>query len=198
MGLFQKLFKKKEVNNDNPYIDFLKVYNELLSQDKYLARSDYKDLVEDYKESFLELDKIYKYSFDKYCAENNFDKNEVKKFYDLYSDLKNLKEGSKEIKKHNNLFLDKHLKSDKEFLDNVLSNIDKNITLDEEQRKVVLSDEDYTLVIAGAGAGKTTTLAAKVSYLVNVKNVDPKKILVISFTNKAVNELKERINDVLH
>ena len=198
MGLFQKLFKKKEVNNDNPYIDFLKVYNELLSQDQYLARSDYKGLVEDYKESFLELDKIYKYSFDKYCAENNFDKNEVKRFYDLYSDLKNLKEGSKEIKKHNNLFLDKHLKSDKEFLDNVLSNIDKNITLDEEQRKVVLSDEDYTLVIAGAGAGKTTTLAAKVSYLVNVKNVDPKKILVISFTNKAVNELKERINDVLH
>ena len=38
--------------------------------------------------------------------------------------------------------------------------------LDEEQRRVVLSDEDYTLVVAGAGAGKTTTMAAKVKYLV--------------------------------
>ena len=44
-----------------------------------------------------------------------------------------------------------------------------------------------------AGAGKTTTVAAKVKYLVDKKKVDPRQILVISFTNKAVNELKERI-----
>lgn len=66
--------------------------------------------------------------------------------------------------------------------------------LDDEQREVVLSNEDYTLVIAGAGAGKTTTVAAKVRYLVEKQGVNPEQILVISFTNKAVNELKERIN----
>ena len=53
-------------------------------------------------------------------------------------------------------------------------------------------------VIAGAGAGKTTTVAAKVKYLVEKKGIDPKKILIISFTNKAVDELKERINQALH
>ena len=72
--------------------------------------------------------------------------------------------------------------------------MDSNIVLDEEQRRVVLNDEDYCLVIAGAGAGKTTTVAAKVRYLVEKKNVDPSKILVISFTNKAVQELQEKIN----
>lgn len=72
-----------------------------------------------------------------------------------------------------------------------------NIILDEEQRRVILSDEDYSLVIAGAGAGKTTTVAAKVRYLVEKRGIDPKQILVISFTNKAVGELKERINDGL-
>ena len=62
---------------------------------------------------------------------------------------------------------------------------------------MVLSDEDYTLVIAGAGAGKTTTVAAKVKYLVEKKNINPDQILVISFTNKAVGELRSKINKAL-
>ena len=86
------------------------------------------------------------------------------------------------------------LSSEKKYLDDVLKDVDSNILLDEEQRRVVLDDEDYCLVIAGAGAGKTTTVAAKVKYLVEKKNVDPTKILVISFTNKAVQELQEKIN----
>ena len=61
-----------------------------------------------------------------------------------------------------------------------------------------MTDEDYCLVVAGAGAGKTTTVAAKVKYLVDKQGVDPKQILVISFTNKAVNELKQRIIGELH
>ena len=75
--------------------------------------------------------------------------------------------------------------------------IDPAIILDEEQRRAVLTDEDYCLVIAGAGAGKTTTMAAKVKYLVDKLNISPDDILLISFTNKAVEELKERINDKL-
>ena len=62
---------------------------------------------------------------------------------------------------------------------------------------MVLTDEDYCLVIAGAGAGKTTTVAAKVKYLVDKQGVKPSQILVVSFTNKAVNELKEKIQGAL-
>ena len=61
------------------------------------------------------------------------------------------------------------------------SGIDDNIKLDEEQIKAILSDEDYSLIIAGAGTGKTTTMAAKVRYL------------VMSYTKKATEELDKRI-----
>lgn len=46
-------------------------------------------------------------------------------------------------------------------MNDILKEDDKNILLDEEQRKVVLSDEDYTLVIAGAGSGKPQLLKQK-------------------------------------
>ena len=46
---------------------------------------------------------------------------------------------------------------------NILKDVDPVIMLDADQRKVILTDEDYCLVIAGAGAGKTTTVAAKVN-----------------------------------
>ncbi len=90
------------------------------------------------------------------------------------------------IDEKNERFIQKEMVKEKDYLDNVLKSVDPVIDHDEDQRRVVLSDEDYTLVIAGAGAGKTTTVAAKVKYLVDKKDIDPKKILVISFTNKAV------------
>ena len=89
------------------------------------------------------------------------------------------------------------MKTEKTFLDNILRDVDPNIKLDDDQRRVILTDEDYCLVIAGAGAGKTTTVAAKVKYLVEKKNIDPSQILVVSFTNKAVQELRDKLNDDL-
>lgn len=79
-------------------------------------------------------------------------------------------------------------------MDNILRDVDPKIKLDDDQRRVILTDEDYCLVIAGAGAGKTTTVAAKVKYLVEKKNIDPSQILVVSFTNKAVQELRDKLN----
>lgn len=75
-----------------------------------------------------------------------------------------------------------------------MRDVDPKIKLDDDQRRVILTDEDYCLVIAGAGAGKTTTVAAKVKYLVEKKNIDPSQILVVSFTNKAVQELRDKLN----
>src|SRR5690606_37206914 len=53
------------------------------------------------------------------------------------------------------------------------------------------------LLVAGAGAGKTTTMAAKVKYLIEKKGVPESDIIVISYTNKAIDELKERIQKKL-
>ncbi len=98
------------------------------------------------------------------------------------------------VERHNNAFVNAKLEEYREYLDNILKKVDKNIKLDNEQRNCVLVDEDYCLVVAGAGAGKTTTLAAKVKYLVEKQNVRPEEIIVISYTNKAVKELVEKIN----
>ena len=75
-----------------------------------------------------------------------------------------MNENSSIIGEHNEKYIYQHLKEEKEYLDKILLPVDSKIRLDEEQRRVVLSDEDYTLVIAGAGAGKTTTVSAKVRY----------------------------------
>lgn len=64
--------------------------------------------------------------------------------------------------------------------------------LDEEQRAAAMTD-GRVLVAAGAGAGKSTTLVARVNYLMNDRRVSPNRILVTSFNKKAANELGEKI-----
>lgn len=94
----------------------------------------------------------------------------------------------------NDNFVRNHLVRDKVYFDNMFKKVDSNIILDEEQRKAILIDEDYSLVIAGAGSGKTTTMAAKVKYMVEKRGVNPKSIIIISFTNKATEELDDILN----
>lgn len=100
--------------------------------------------------------------------------------------------------KYNDAFINKNLEDEKLYLDEILHRVDPAIILDKKQREAVLRDEDFTLVVAGAGAGKTTTVSAKVKYLVDKKNVDPEKILIVSYTNDAVDELRTRINKDLN
>ena len=65
------------------------------------------------------------------------------------------------------------------------------------QREAVASDEDATLVIAGAGTGKTSTILAKIGLLLVTGQCAPKEILAISFTKKSAKELADRIQEKL-
>ena len=86
----------------------------------------------------------------------------------------------------------KFIKHELEECDTLFSNID-NASLDQQQRLSIVKDEDNNLVIAGAGSGKTTTVAGKVAYVIDRFNIKPEEILLITFTKKASDEMKERI-----
>jgi DNA helicase-2/ATP-dependent DNA helicase PcrA len=67
-------------------------------------------------------------------------------------------------------------------------------TLNKEQQQAVLNTEGPTVILAGAGSGKTRVLVHKVLYLIIEKNIPPQNILMVTFSNKAAGEMKERIN----
>lgn len=153
--------------------DFYKVYNE----DTYISKQEYEKYLDKYKDIFPMLNKY----------ENQ--ENEIFKRMLLIA-----QNGYNIIDIKNKKYLEKHLHKEKEYFDNMFMEVDPNIILDENQRKAILIDEDYSLIIAGAGSGKTTTMAAKVKYLVEKRKIKPSEIIVLSFTNKATHELDEILN----
>lgn len=205
MGLFQRLFAKKRPENEKT-AENISVSQELLrlreldtfmrallNADHFVAKSEYQSKLSEYADLSAWF-QVLKTSgtLEDYCKKQGVSSSEIATILNRYQSFETL------VDSQNDRFIKSKMISEKVYLDTILKDCDPKILLDDDQRKVVLTDEDYCLVVAGAGAGKTTTVAAKVKYLVDKQGVDPKKILVISFTNKAVNELKQRIIGELH
>jgi superfamily I DNA/RNA helicase len=70
--------------------------------------------------------------------------------------------------------------------------------LNQEQYTAAVHTNTSSLILAGAGAGKTRTLTYKIMYLITHFSVEPKRILAVTFTNKAANEMKERLMELSH
>lgn len=190
----QVLSEREEENLDyrnlpNVLLSFQRDYATFFSLEHYISHRDEQRLRETYEKYSVSLSNklIFQYVCNNASA-LRVDIDALRRF------LRQMETLDADVTAHNNAYVDRILQQDKEYFDNILKQIDPKIQLDEEQRRAVITDDDYCLLVAGAGAGKTTTMAAKVKYLVDKKRIDPSEIIVISYTNKAIGELKERIN----
>ena len=189
MGLLDSLFARKKNIKAHVNKEVSGKCQELLRWKQYLDRIadaehyiSRKELIAEnaqYSETmkfFLSLDEND--ILEDYCLKNGFDSDSARDLCHQYEHIEEI------VAKANDAYVASKLIKEKDYLDNILRNVDPAVSLDEDQRKVVLSDEDYSLVVAGAGAGKTTTVAAKVKYLVDKQGINPEQILIISFTIK--------------
>jgi DNA helicase-4 len=92
------------------------------------------------------------------------------------------------VEDHNDDFCRKEIAAWASLFDSV-----ERYPLTEEQRRAIVHDEDANLVIAGAGTGKTSVVMGKVAYLISKGACNPGEILLIAFTAKAAEEMKQRI-----
>lgn len=93
------------------------------------------------------------------------------------------------VKRHNEQVIQDTLDTHKVFFDHCLK-----YPLDTQQRRSIVSEEDNCLVVSSAGSGKTSSIVGKGRFLVDIKHINPQKILLISYTNKAAAELTERMD----
>jgi len=140
-----------------------------INENTYITKKFENNLIRKYKPI---------YNFFKFKFKNPI----VKKFIKQYLKIKEY------VQIHNAIYIKIQLDN----YDVLLNNIDGK-SLDMQQKMAVLSDENNNLVIAGAGSGKTLTISGKVKYLIESKKAKSEEILLISFTDKAVKEMTERL-----
>jgi DNA helicase-4 len=104
----------------------------------------------------------------------------------LYYDFNALDQIKLIVEKHNQMFIQHRINL------TVFDNINSK-SLDQEQREAILKDEVSLLVVAGAGSGKSTTICGKVKYLIEIDHINPKEILVLSYSKKSIEDLQSKI-----
>lgn len=177
--------------NDHPkFLEMKKCFEAvdyLLHLDRFISRREYQPFLDQARGTHDELKTMDRNGvLDDFARKNRFNLKDLRKYLAAFDRAKD------DVDRHNSSFVEKHLVSDKVYLDTVMRADDPKILLDDGQRKAVLRDEDYTLVVAGAGAGKTTLIEGKCRYLIDKKGISPDRILVVSFTRKATAELRTR------
>ncbi|MGL5268773.1 MAG: UvrD-helicase domain-containing protein, partial [Spiroplasma sp.] len=152
-------------------------------------------------ENFLQF---YNNRVNDYCSKGKFNDilNQLNVFKSRYNSYKKIfiKEEQKQINDLLFLFANykNHEQFNKDFIKKTINLLPKDffifktINLDDNQITSIVKEDKINLVVAGAGSGKTTTILGKIKYLVEVCHLKPKQILVLSYSNKSVNDFNER------
>ena len=145
---------------------------------KVISATQEQDFINHYKAHFQEA-----YSLMKQLEAFNVTPSEaISKFINDFGVINKL------VKQHNEDVITFLLDTHKDFFDHCLK-----YPLDKQQRRSIVSEEENCLVVSSAGSGKTSSIVGKVKYLIEIKGVEPERILLISYTNKAAAELTERM-----
>lgn len=147
------------------------------NQDKFISR-DNKFRIRETMYRYLEMFRWYEKLYLIITGDETYQ--EVKDVFLRLDDI---------IEKKNETYVEGEMKRCEHFFRDV-----EGKQLDEQQQRAVITDDNCSLIVAGAGSGKTLTIAAKVKYLCEVKGVDPSKILLLSYTSAAKDEMTDRIN----
>lgn len=170
--------RKEEVKNLAQKIS--EFFNDLYKiTENYVAHSAELQFIKNWKPLFFEANQVKVFESDKESPE-------IERFKTVFNSLHDYFENANQ----------QFIQNESLKYDEIFSNVDGK-SLDFQQRTAVITDEDRILVLAGAGSGKTLTIAAKVKYLCEAKNINSNEILLVSFTKKSAQEMTERIQEKL-
>lgn len=153
-------------------------FQKLLLSDRYISVKMLESFMDRYKDSLLLITRDY------------IEKTDIlyKKAMSILNDSYNV------VERRNTVYLNRKEKELKQYFDEMFKNIDDSIILSDEQRKSIINDEHYSLVLAGPGTGKTTAIIAKIKYLIEKCNVKPCDIILVSSTDKTSSDLNNILN----
>lgn len=156
--------------------NYIAAYEDFLKESRYISGYD----IFQFKSNNPQRTKLL--NSNAYRRVKGFNRELLKKYRLIIRGFENT------INSRNSAFVRDELKNTRELLNHV-----EGQSLDQQQRKAVIINEDNQLVIAGAGAGKTTTIVGKVKYLTQNLHIEPSRILLLSFTRKSADEMESRL-----
>lgn len=157
-----------------------------------------KDLTERIKNEEVQLTSFEKGFSGKYIFRYNYKSHEdicralqleaIKLHVSTNSFQKTYSEFVAKVENHNREYLDSKVEEGYNLIGNV-----EGQQLDRQQMSCIIKDAENHLVVAGAGTGKTTTILGKIKYLLKTTDIKPEEFLIVSFTNAAAAEMKNRL-----
>ena len=162
--------------------EFIHEMSKYMGNDHYFALSEFISVIERY--SFKDI-------FKQFITDGFLDfvnKKVPSSFLRKVDYITNLDGIQTVPQKHNDKFVKDELITNKVYFDTVLK-----YPLDSQQRNSIVKLEDNCLVVSSAGSGKTSTTVGKIKYLVERRRIQPSRILPLTFTRKAAEELTERL-----
>lgn len=163
--------------NAQPYDDIEKTI-ETLFANRYVTGSDEKSITSQFSDIYQKANTLSN-RLEFFMIEPS---SKLEKLLSDYLNIHYL------VKRHNKKHIENLQERYNNFFDRCLA-----YPLDAQQRQSIVSEEDNCLVVSSAGSGKTSSIVGKVKFLTDIMKVEPEKILLISYTNKAAAELTDRM-----